>query len=311
MILIMVRSLRLVLLAASPLVVALAGCGSESDGVRIVATTGIVAELAEEVAGPDAEVVQLVPDAASPHDFELSAQDRQTLEEADLIASIGAGLEAGIPIEEADARKWALAENAGELLPFEEAGAHEEETEHAGATEGGVDPHVWMDPRRTAAALASLADALAEVDPENADVYERRAGDYAAALRDLDRELEDTLAPVASGERELVTSHDSLGYFADRYGFEVIATPFPASGPEAEASPAHLAEVVDAIEEHQVPAVFAAEEDDPEVLRRIAEEIGVQVVDDLLIESLADAGSYEEMLRRDAESISRALATAG
>jgi zinc/manganese transport system substrate-binding protein len=295
MILIMARPARRLLLIGLFLVPALGACGSESgeDGRQVVATSGIVAELAERVAGGDAEVVQLVPDGASPHDFELSAEDRQTLEEADLIAYNGAGLEAGIPVEEADAPKWALAENAGELLPFEE---------------GGEDPHVWMDPARTARALDSLAAALGDADPDAAAAYRERAREYAADLRDLDRELDDTLARVAPRERELVTSHDSLGYFAERYGFAVLATPFPASGPEAEASPAQLAEVVEAIEERDVRAVFAADEDDPEVLTQISEQTGVEVVADLLVESTGDAGSYEEMLRRDAELISAALA---
>lgn len=294
MILIMTRAAKMgivVLISAG----ALAACGSDSEGgeARVVATTAIVAELAERVAGDDAEVIQLVPEGASPHDFELSAEDRQTLEEADLIAYNGAGLEAGIPVDEADAPKWALAENAGELLSFEE---------------GGSDPHVWMDPTRTAGALDSLAAAMGEADPDGAAAYRERAREYAAELRDLDRELDDTLASVSPRDRELVTSHDSLGYFAERYAFEVLATPFPASGPEAEASPAQLAEVVDAIEERDVPAVFAADEDDPEVLTQIAEQTGVEVVTDLLVESTGDTGSYEEMLRRDAELISAALA---
>ena len=291
----MVLRARRLLLVGLLVFPGLAACGSDAgeEGTQVVATSGIVAELTERVAGGDAEVIQLVPDGASPHDFELSAEDRQTLEQADLIAHNGAGLEAGIPVEEADAPTWALAENAGELLPFEE---------------DGEDPHVWMDPTRTAAALDSLAVALGEVDPDATAAYRERAREYAADLRDLDRELDDTLASVAPGNRELVTSHDSLGYFAERYGFEVLASPFPASGPEAEASPAQLAEVIEAIEERDVPAVFAADEDDPEVLTQIAEQTGVEVVADLFVESTGDAGSYEEMLRRDAELISAALA---
>jgi zinc/manganese transport system substrate-binding protein len=294
-ILIMVLRARRLLPVGLLILPGLAACGSDAgeEGIQVIATSGIVAELAERVAGGDAEVVQLVPDGASPHDFELSAEDRQTLEQADLIAYNGAGLEAGIPVEEADAPTWALADNARELLPFEE---------------GGEDPHVWMDPTRTAAALDSLAVALGEADPDAAADYRERAREYAADLRDLDRELDDTLASVAPGNRELVTSHDSLGYFAERYGFEVLATPFPASGPEAEASPAQLADVIEAIEESDVPAVFAADEDDPEVLTQIAEQTGVEVVAELLVESTGDAGSYEEMLRRDAELISAGLA---
>jgi ABC-type Zn uptake system ZnuABC Zn-binding protein ZnuA len=295
------------------------GCGSEDEGdtTRVVATTGIIADLAENVAGPDAEIVQLIPDGSSPHDFELSAEDRQTLEQADLIAANGADLEVGIPLDETDAPRWELAANVAELLPFAEGGAHAED-EHAeeGAHEeeavqedehGSSDPHVWMDPSRAAQALPSLAAALSDADPEHADAYERRARAYAEELIGLDRELRSILEAVAPANREIVASHDSLGYLADRYGFEVVATAFPSSGPEAEPSAAQLQEVLDAIAEHGVPVVFSQEEDDPETLRLVAEQAGIEIEEGLIVESPGSAGSYEEMLRRDAELIAERL----
>jgi ABC-type Zn uptake system ZnuABC Zn-binding protein ZnuA len=319
-----------VVAVASPL--ALGACGDDDEataggGPNVVATTGIVAELAEAVAGPDVEVEQVIPDGSSPHDFELSAQDRQLLEEADLLVASGADLEAGIPLDEVDAPQWALADHVGELLPFEESGAHEhaEEDEHAAEEEdhaaeehageeeesGSGDPHVWMDPTRVATSVASLGDALAEADPVAADGYRERARAYARELEGLDADVERTLDSIPDSNRELVTSHDSLGYFADRYGFEVVATAFPASGPEAEASAALIDEVEDAVREHGVPAVFAQEEDDPETLRLIADETGVEIEEGLSIESPGSAGSYPEMLRRDAELIAAALSGGG
>ena len=300
---------------------ALGACGDDDesggDGPKVVATTGIVADIATAVAGPGVDVEQVIPEGSSPHDFELSAQDRQLLEEADLLVASGADLEAGIPLDDVDAPQWALADQVGELLPFEAAGAHEHadhehatEEEHSEAEEhehGSEDPHVWMDPTRVAAALPSLANALSEADPADADGYRKRARAYAKQLGELDSELERTLAPIPDANRELVTSHDSLGYFADRYGFEVVATAFPASGPEAEASASLIDEVEGAVQEHGVPAVFASEEDDPETLRLIADETDVAIEDGLLVESPGDAGSYEEMLRRDAELIAAAL----
>lgn len=284
------------------------GCGSgeeERDGLQVVATTGVVADLAENVAGPDAEVIQVIPNGSSPHDFQLSAADRLTLEQGDLIVSVGAGLEAGVPLDETDAPRWELTANTGELLPFGEAGSHEEI--HEDEEHGSVDPHVWMDPVRVASALPSLAAALAEADPEHAGEYERRARVYARELRRLDRELRSTLDAVPAANRELVTSHDSLGYLADRYDLGVIATAFPSSGPEAEASAAQLGEVLDAIAEHGVATVFAQEEDNPEALRLVAHEAGVEIEEGLVVESPGSTGSYEEMLRRDAELIAAGL----
>jgi zinc/manganese transport system substrate-binding protein len=275
---------------------ALSACGSDdessSDGPEVVATTGIVADITAGVAGPDASVEQIVPNGSSPHDFQLSAEDRQKLESADLVIVSGAGLEAGIPVDDVDAPSWTLTDHVGELLPFEE---------------GGSDPHVWMNPARVADAVPSLADALAEVDSDHADAYRERASAYATELRALDRELQETLGEVPAANRELVTSHDALGYFAEHYGFEVVATAFPASGPEAEASASQIAEVEDAVRASGVPTVFAGEEDDPETLRLIADETGVEVEESLLIESPGDAGTYEEMLRHDAGLIAAGL----
>ena len=302
-------------LLALGLAVLVAACGSESGDdsgePRVTASTGIVADITEQVAGGDAEVEQLIPDGSSPHDFQLSASDRAGIEDSTLVVYNGAGLEAGVPIEDLDVDRFALTENVGTLLPSAEAGAHEDEAEEGAEEEEqpeeGGDPHVWMDPTRTASALPALADALAEADPQHADGYRARAKEYAAELTALDGELERALAAIPAANRELVTSHDALGYLADRYGLEVIATPFPPSGAEAEASAARLRQVEDAIREAQVPAVFAEAEDDPEVLELVAGETGVEVIDDLLVESPADTGSYAEMLRHDAELIAAAL----
>jgi zinc/manganese transport system substrate-binding protein len=300
MILILVNSALLRIIVTTALIASVAAifaCGGsgDDDGQTIAATTGITADLAERVAGPDADVEQIVPDGASPHDYELSAQDRQKLEEADVVVANGAGLEAGIPLDEVDAASWMLTDHAGELSPFEEEQGHE------------FDPHVWMDPTRVAKALPSLADPLADADPDHASAYRERARKYATELRDLDREMARTLETVPARDRGLVTSHDSLAYLADRYGYEVAATAFPSTGAEAEASAEQIHAVEDAVRESGVPAIFAQEGDDPETLRLVGEETGVDVEYGLLVESPSSAGSYQEMLRRDAELIADSL----
>ena len=294
-------------MAAALAVAGVAACGSddEAGSAKIAATTGVTAAITESVTGPDVEVEQIVPDGASPHDFELSAQDRQALEEADLVVANGAGLEAGIPLDELDAPTWELSDHAGELVRLEES--EDEHAEEGEDEHGGSDPHVWMDPARVEAALPSLAEALGEADPDRADQYRGHARDYARRLRSLDGEIEGILAPIPDPDRELVTSHDSLGYLADRYGFEVAATAFPATGAEAEASAGRLHDVEEAVRRTGVPAVFAQEGDDPEALRLVAEQAGVEINTDLLVEAPSVAGSYEEMLRRDAELIADSL----
>ena len=286
------------LLCLLTLLLLVAACGSDGGDPgagepTVVATTGVVADIARNVAGPDAEVAQLIPDGVDVHAFEVSAKDRQSLNDAALVVEAGAGLEAGLPLEQVEAPRWALT-GAGEN-PLE-------------LESGEIDPHSWMSPAFVSSALPGLADALAAADPVNATRYRARATEYADKLDRLDTEISEELSQIPEERRSLVTSHDALGYFAARYGLMVIATPFPTSGPDAEPSAARLAEVQQAIERSGVPAVFAQTSDSTEVLDAVARETGVQVIDGLLVGSPGEAGSYVEMLRRNATLIAAALA---
>lgn len=268
---------------------ALVACGDDgesagSDGPEVVATTSVAADIVGRVGGEDIEISALVPDGASPHSYSPSAQERQRLTEAELLVYFSPALEGALPIDAADA-SFAL----------------------AGESE---DPHVWLDPTEIEAALPALAEALGEVSPEHAEAYSRRADEFAAELAGLDAELSRTLDVVPPESRKLVTSHDSMGHFADRYGFAFVGAPFGLA-PEAEASAETVAGLISRIEAEEVPAVFAQAGDDPEVLRRIADETGVEIVDDLRIESLGESGSYLEMMRFTTARIAEALAPGG
>lgn len=276
----------LVVTMATALLSACGGDGGASGGrPEVVATTSIAADIVGRVGGDAVDVVQLVPDGASPHSYAPSAREQQELDESDLVVYFSPALEEGLPLDLA-ARRFAFADHAGSV---------------------GEDPHLWLDPTLIAAALPDLAAALAEIDPAGAEGYRRRARDYAGELADLDRELTKMVETVPPGSRKLVTSHDLMGYFGARYGFEITGAPFGLS-PEAEASAGELAELIDRIRAESVPAVFAQQGDDPEVLRRVAEEADVEVVDDLLLETLGpEADSYVAMMDASTSRIVTAL----
>jgi ABC-type Zn uptake system ZnuABC Zn-binding protein ZnuA len=275
----------MILIYVGPLLaLAAAGCGGTGggggDGADVMATTGIAADIVRAVAGPDARVDQLLPGSASPHGYSASAKDRARLEQAGLVVAWGSGLEETLPLDGLDT--------------FELAGPSK-------------DPHVWMDPTFVADRLPQLAAALAERDPDHASDYRRRAAAYAAHLRELDRRMRRTLATIPAADRKLVTSHDALGHFASRYDFEFVGAPFGLT-PDAEASAEKVARLIAAVEREHVPAVFAEDTDDPKLMRQIAREAGVEVVDDLLVEGFGDrASSYDEILLYDAHRIADAL----
>ena len=264
------------------LTLALTACGRDGDSTaEVVATTEIAADIVREVAGPDASVTQLLPSGTSAHGYSASARDRAALEDAGLVVAWGSGLELGLPLSGVELFRMARTSR---------------------------DPHVWMDPTFVADVLPELSDALAERDPDHAEAYRERARRYAQRLLALDRRIERVLAPVAPERRKLVSSHDSLGQFARRYGFEFVGAPFGLT-PEAEPSAATVSNLIERIQRENVPAVFAEHSDNTELMRQIAEEADVEVVDDLLVESFGGrAASYEEMLLLDAERIASALA---
>ena len=293
---------RSIVLAGLALLVALGGCGESSsdDGaLDVVATTGIGADIVANVTGEEAQVSQIVPDDASPHSYSPSAREQAAIENADLVVEFSPALEEGLPLERAD-DPFVIADHVRALRSF---GAGDVGGEEAGE----IDPHVWMDPTQIAAALPALADRLGELDPANASVYRRNAKAYAEELAGVDRDLAKAAASVPPADRKLVTSHDVLGYFADRYGYVVVGTAFGPS-PEAEIGASTFSELVDTVEAAGVPAVFAGIGDDPGVLERVSDETGVEVVDDLRLESLDETvPTYVDLLQAAGERIAEAL----
>lgn len=291
-------------LCCATLVVQLAACGEESpsgpDGVTVVASTTIVADLAANVAGERAGVVSLLEPNSDPHEFEPLPSDAAALADADLTLRSGG---------EADAWLGELTEGAGadartvELIDSVETIAGDHEHAHAGDEHAGdehaepeprpteVDPHWWLDPRNAVEAVEAIRDELIAVDPTGRAAYRRNAAAYVGELERLDREIAACMERVPERRRELVTSHDSLGYFSERYGIEVVGAAIPALSTGAQPSLGETAELVDAIRARDAPAVFPEIGVSAELERAIAAEAGVELGGELYTDTLGPEGS--------------------
>ena len=202
----------------------------------------------------------LLPIGADPHDHQPSARQLALVNEADLVVANGLRLEEGL----VDALDSAEADGANVLevaplvdpIPLGGTGAESgcDPTQESGDT-SRCDPHVWTDPVRMAAAARTIAAELAALD-SSVD-WEGNAERYAQELLVADEEIAATLEAVPDDRRTLVTNHDSLGYFADRYGFEVVATVIPGGTTLGDPSSAELADLVAVIGDTGVPAIFA------------------------------------------------------
>ena len=161
--------------------------------------------------------------------------------------------------------------------------------------------------------LPDLAEELAEAVPAlDVDDLTERANELAADLLELDGELAEILAEVPAENRYLITNHDSFGYLADRYDFEVIGTVIPGGDTLAQPSPGDLAALVEEIEYHDLPAIFAENTVAPALAEALAAEASVDVeVVSLYTDSLGEDGSgaetYRGMLLTNAQLIADAL----
>ncbi len=193
----------------------------------------------------------------------------------------------------------------------DEHGHDEDEDEHGhdGHDHGQFDPHFWFDPIRVKRAVTDISSRLAVLDPDGADAYRSSAASYNAKLDELHAWTQAQVDQVPQDHRLLVTSHDSMGYFANLYGFEVVGV-ILSTTTEVEPSPADLAELSHKIEDLGVSAVFGETTVSERLAISLASESGVEVVR-LYSGSLGDEGSgaetYIDMVRTNVESIVSAL----
>lgn len=281
------------------------------DRPLVVVTTNLLGDVVRNVAGDDARVEVLMPLGVDPHDFEPSSRQASLVAEADLVVANGLGLEEGLEdVIDAARGDGALVLEVAELvdpLRFAEQDAGDDGGEDE---PGDLDPHVWMDPIRMAQAARLIADRLADID-SSVD-WEARAETYAAQLEAAHERIDALLSAVPSDRRLLVTNHEALGYFASRYGFEVVGVVIPGGSTLAEPGSEELAALVALIDELNIRAVFAESTEPSTLARAIADEADHPVtVVTLRTESLGEpgspAGTLIGMLEENARLIADAL----
>lgn len=262
---------------------------SASD--RLVATTSIWADITSQVACGE-QVVAIIPPGADPHSFEPSLRDRQTLEKAAVVVANGNGLESSL---------------ADLLTTIADRGV--KVVEMTGPVElVDDDPHIWQDPSIVADALSSIADAVIAAGRDESTIRVC-ASDYRAQLIALDHELTQLLANIPLDDRVLVTSHDSLEYFARRYDLEVVGAVIPSTNTMAETNSADLARLADLIEAKGVTTIFTEQLESTADAEALAARLDITVVS-LITDALSDdppGDTYIAMLRSNAEAIAAAL----
>ncbi len=397
-----------------------AACSTDSDPeptqIEVVTTSNIVADWVQNVGGDHVDAFSLLPVGGDPHTFQPGARDVARISDADIVLSIGLGMEAGWLhdlLENAAADPESIVETGEIVDPIEFAEGHADEVEileeishvvheveegeidamegleeikevleaaegeehhegeeeeeekkdenhdgeeeeeeghegeeelpamvkeiigkaeagqmkaedaieaieglteegddeHEGHGHGLEDPHYWFDPVRVKLVVNDIAARLSALNPDRGDAFRANADAYNAKLDELHTWTEQQVSTVPEENRLLVTSHDSYGYFANRYGFEIVGVVLSVTT-DVEPSAGDLADLVEEVKESGVPVVFGETTVSERLATAVAKESGAELVR-LYSGSLGPEGSeastYIEMVRTNVGRIVEGL----
>ena len=289
---------------------ALSGCGEGSGSAAggrpvIVVTTPVLGSVVRQVVGDAADVQVLMPNGADPHEWRPSARDVAALDHADLIVENGLGLEGGLTNAIQQARDDGVPVfTATDHVSVRRVGAGEGgASTDADRQAGALDPHFWTDPLAMRQVVLALPPAVKSAT--GLDVQAGAAAE-AARLAGLSRAVGAALARVPAGRRDIVTGHESLGYFADRYGFRIIGAVTPSLSTGAEASASHVADLAAAARAHHACVVFGEVGTPAAVTEAVASEAGARVVE-LSTHALPASGGYDAFVTGIATAVADGL----
>jgi ABC-type Zn uptake system ZnuABC Zn-binding protein ZnuA len=293
-------------LAAILAAVLVAACGSGDGGAggrtSVVATTPQVADLARAVAGERARVRQILQPNSDPHEYEPRPSDVKALAGAAAVLRSGGDLDAWL---EGVLRNAASDAKVVTLIA----------AVRTRRGEGGTDPHWWQDPRNAILAVQRIRAALTTVDPGGRAAYTANADTEIARLRALDRAIDACMRAIPAARRRLVTDHDALGYYADRYDIDVIGTVIPALSTQAQTSAGEVARLVRTIRGAGVTTIFPEGSTNAKLTRAIARDARAKVGPPLYADTLGTAGSagatYIGSLRFNTRALAAGFGSAG
>jgi zinc/manganese transport system substrate-binding protein len=269
---------------------------SQDDRISVVATTTILGDVAASIVGDHGDVTVLMPVGADPHEYQPSSKQVSQMAKASLVVANGLGLEQGL----APALESVVSDGGNVLYVGGSAECQQE----------SCDPHIWLDPVEMQSATEEIAMALTRV--KNTIDWRRRSEVYRTSLEGLIVAMETEFEVVLASQRLLITNHDSLGYLADRFGFEIVGSVIPGGATLAEPSSSHLAELVALINRTGIGVIFSETTEVSVLADAVASGADHHVdVVDLYVGSLgppdSDAATYIGMMLENARLMTTSL----
>lgn len=286
------------------------------EKLRAVATTNIIADVVSNVGQAAIELTNLIPINADPHAYEPTPRDLRTISEAHVVFINGLGLEEFLEemLENSGADVPVVSLSAGiDPLEFWEGSQQLQGSEDnlgGGEDHDAFDPHVWFDPTNVSLWTDRVVQTLSVLDPRNRSIYQSKANVYKEELSTLDDWIFGMVERIPEADRKFVTDHMVFGYFAARYGFEIVGAVIPVYSSAAETSAQEIADLEARVRELGVKVLFVGVTVNPTIVRAVVEDTGIELVP-LYTGSLSDpdepAGSYIALMRYNVESIVSSL----
>lgn len=280
--------LCVLMLIASPL--------HAAEQLKVVASFSILADFVRNVGGDRINLTTLVGADSDVHVYAPAPSDAKRIADAKLVIVNGLGLEGWLPrlVQSSGSKAQVVIVSAG-IAPLKLGSA--------------ADPHGWQSVANAKIYVTDIANALAAVDPDDAEFFRARAKAYLEKLETLDREVRAAVAKIPQERRKVISTHDAFGYFAAEYGVQFIA-PLGVST-ETEPSARDIATIIGQIKAQKIPAVFLENISDDRLIRRIAAETGSKVGGTLISDGLTGekgpAPTYIDMVRHNIKALTSAL----
>jgi len=273
----------------------------KSQKKTIITTYAILGTVVKDLVGDNFDVRSSIPNGFDIHGWEPSAKDIKMLATADLIIENGLDLEEGMSKALNQTRKHGVKFfTISDHIDIRRVGDGEGVClDDPDQSPGAKDPHFWTDP----ISIKAMIEALTIYIKEQFDIdLSNRAADLGRRLTALDAEIRDKTKVIPVSKRKLITGHESLGYFSQRYGFKLIGAVIPSVTTEAESSASNLVRLKRLINQSQVNAIFTEMGTPPKTIKSLAEEMQVRAIP-IVTHSLPKNENYFTFERKLADTI--------
>lgn len=278
------------------------------EPLPVVATIGMIGQVAERLGGECVAVTTLMGPGVDPHLYRASARDVATFQGGEVILYSGYSLEGqlGDVLSHLSAIKPTVA--------VSESGIDEDQLIHVEGAAYSIDPHLWMDVSLWSQTLPAIVTTLSEARPECAADIAGNAERYGEEMDALHEWIKDSIATIPESQRILVTAHDAFNYYGRAYGIEVAG--IQGVSTETETGVADIRVMTDVVVERSVPAVFIESTINPRTVQAVidaaerrgqAVSIGGQLYSDAMGETGSVDGTYLGMLYANTRHIVEAL----